>query len=100
MNMRPRLAERLRPRRGWLIPAALLVLAPKCALCLLAYAGLGAALGIGGPELCGASGDATRPGTIWLAVLGGALGAAALLVPAAKRRSRPEPFQPSQPRSE
>ncbi len=42
------------PRRGrWLLAAALLALGPKCALCVLAYAGLGAALGFGGGELCG-----------------------------------------------
>lgn len=35
------------------MPAALLALAPKCALCVLAYIGLGAALGLGGPEFCG-----------------------------------------------
>jgi primosomal replication protein N len=29
-------------------------LTPKCFLCLLAYAGIGATLGIGGPEMCGA----------------------------------------------
>ena len=34
---------------------ALLALAPKCLLCVAAYAGLGAALGLGGPELCGGS---------------------------------------------
>jgi len=48
------------PRRAvrWLWPTALLALAPKCLLCVLAYAGLGAALGLGGPEICGA----TTPG--------------------------------------
>ncbi len=54
--MSPRLSqpsERAGDSRGWLIPAALLALTPKCALCLLAYAGLGSLLGIGGPELCG-----------------------------------------------
>ena len=39
----------------WLWPAALLALTPKCVLCVLAYAGLGSVLGLGGgPELCGA----------------------------------------------
>ena len=56
--------------RGWLIPAAFLGLAPKCVLCLLAYAGLGAALGLGGPEICGASSGATGHWTVWLAALG------------------------------
>lgn len=38
----------------WLVPAAALALAPKCLLCVLAYAGLASALGLGGHELCGA----------------------------------------------
>ncbi len=38
----------------WLLPAAALALAPKCLLCVLAYTGLAAALGLAGPELCGA----------------------------------------------
>lgn len=44
------------PRRAarWLVPLSLLALAPKCVLCVIAYAGLGAALGAGGAELCGA----------------------------------------------
>jgi len=37
----------------WLVPAAALALAPKCLLCVVAYLGLGTALGLGGPELCG-----------------------------------------------
>jgi hypothetical protein len=36
------------------MPAAALALMPKCLLCVLAYAGLGAALGLNGPEICGA----------------------------------------------
>lgn len=39
----------------WFLPTALLALAPKCLLCVLAYAGLGTAIGLGGPEICGAS---------------------------------------------
>jgi hypothetical protein len=46
--------KRARRLRRWLIPAALFALAPKCVLCLLAYSGLAAALGVAGPELCGA----------------------------------------------
>ena len=41
-------ATRRRPF-GWLATGALLAFAPKCLLCLLAYMGLGAALGLGGP---------------------------------------------------
>jgi len=38
----------------WLLPTAPLAFAPKCLVCLWAYAGLGAALGLGGREMCGA----------------------------------------------
>jgi predicted Co/Zn/Cd cation transporter (cation efflux family) len=60
--------ERL-PRRRWLISAAVLALTPKCVLCLAAYAGIGAALGLGGPELCGAPGVPAGPWPL-LAVAG------------------------------
>lgn len=53
-----------RPHR-WLIPAALLALMPKCLLCALAYAGLGATLGLGGPELCGGA----NPALSWMTAL-------------------------------
>lgn len=53
MNMPSRPPEnflrRITRRRGWLIPAALFALVPKCVLCVLAFAGIGAALGLGGP---------------------------------------------------
>ena len=55
---------------GWLLPAALLALMPKCLLCLTAYAGLGAALGLGGPEICGASSGTMGP-WVWSLALGG-----------------------------
>jgi uncharacterized membrane protein YjjB (DUF3815 family) len=71
--------------RGWLIPAALLALMPKCALCVLAYAGLGAALGVGGREMCGAPADATACWTTALAAIGAAAAVAGLLV---RRRRR------------
>ncbi|MEO6992969.1 MAG: hypothetical protein ABI273_05045 [Lacunisphaera sp.] len=45
--------------RGWLIPVAVLALTPKCALCLLAYAGLGTLLGLGGQDLCGGAKSAS-----------------------------------------
>ena len=60
--------------RGWLIPAALLALSPKCVLCLLAYAGIAGALSFGGPELCGATDNATGYWTMGLLVAGGTLG--------------------------
>src|SRR5882724_5024825 len=81
--MRPRLllAEPVRRLRGWLLPATLLALTPKCVLCVLAYAGAGIVLGLGGPEICGAAGP-ERP---WASpVLWAALVAAAILV----RRNR------------
>jgi hypothetical protein len=57
--------------RGWLLPAALLAVTPKCLLCVLAYAGLGAALGLGGPELCGAP-DRSPAFPLLLGVVGAA----------------------------
>jgi hypothetical protein len=45
----------------WLWPAALLALTPKCVLCLLAYAGIGTALGLGGPEICGVASGTMSP---------------------------------------
>ncbi len=71
MSMHSRLIEQMRRARGWLIPAALLTLAPKCILCVLAYAGLGTALGLGGQEICSASSEATGHWTVWLPVLAG-----------------------------
>ena len=38
-----------------LASAAAFALAPKCAFCVLAYAGIGTALGLSGPEICGAA---------------------------------------------
>lgn len=58
--MSPRWSSLLRRIPGWLAPLVLLAAVPKCLLCVLAYAGLGAALGIGGAvELCG--GPVTHP---------------------------------------
>jgi len=72
----------------WLWPAAMLALTPKCLLCVLAYAGLGAALGLGGPEICGA--PAGSPGS-WVSLLawfGGAGGLGAFGFLASCRRMR------------
>jgi len=52
----------------------MLVLAPKCSLCVLGYAGLGAALGLGGPEVCGAPAETTGHQAMGLAAAGAALG--------------------------
>ena len=62
---------------GGLLPAAALAFAPKCALCVLGYAGLGAALGLTGPELCGAP---AGPALTWSWSLAAALAAAGWLV--------------------
>jgi hypothetical protein len=63
----------------WLLPTALLALLPKCLFCLAAYAGLGAALGLGGPEMCGASAGSSGSWASSLAWLGVGLGASALV---------------------
>lgn len=68
-RFRPTL-DRLR-RWSWPVSGAALALAPKCLLCLAAYADLGTALGLGGPELCGAGNPA---GATWLHWLPPALG--------------------------
>src|SRR5688572_12040605 len=72
--MPSRRAEFSRRAVRWLGPAALLALAPKCVLCVLAYAGLGAALGLGGPEICGATAGAPATWATSLAWLGVASG--------------------------
>jgi hypothetical protein len=66
---------RLEILRGWLVPAALFAVAPKCILCVIAYAGLGTALGLGGPELCGAPDRVSA-----LPLLLGTVGAAGFLL--------------------
>ncbi len=76
----------------WLLPVALFALTPKCLLCVLAYAGLGAALGLGGSEICGAS--AGLPASwvsslAWLGVVGG-LGTFGFLASRRRVRSIPE----------
>ncbi|MFO1448819.1 MAG: hypothetical protein U1F61_11745 [Opitutaceae bacterium] len=82
----PRLDAGCRAAR-WLLPTALVALAPKCALCLIAYIGLGTALGLSGPELCGASNAGPNAWASWLAWLGvcGAVGALGLLAVRAGR---------------
>lgn len=89
MRMRPPLAELFRRLRGWLIPVALLALVPKCILCALAYAGIGATLGLGGTELCGVN-DADRPRETALLVLSVTTGYLWLLA----RRNRAQTREP------
>lgn len=68
----------------WLLPAALLALAPKCVACVLAYVGLGAALGLGGPELCGGAADSA----VWWPAALAWLGGGGALVALSRRASR------------
>ncbi len=63
----------------WLLPTALLALTPKCLLCIAAYAGLGAALGLGRQEMCGAPAGFALSWASSLAWLGGVAGASALV---------------------
>jgi hypothetical protein len=82
---------------GWFLPTALFALTPKCILCVVAYVGLGAALGLGRSEICGAS--AGSPGSwasslAWLGVVGG-LGMIGFLVSC--RRGRSGGSDPSRP---
>lgn len=66
----------IRPPGGRRLAAGLLLVAtPKCLLCLAAYAGLGTALGLGGPELCGAA-----PGSAGSVIPAADLTAAAIVV--------------------
>jgi hypothetical protein len=79
----------------WLGPAALLAFTPKCLLCVLAYAGLGAALGLHGPEICGASAGSPASwasSLAWLGVAGGlgALGFLARNKPCFVQRAKPD----------
>ena len=79
MNLRLQLVERKLGWRGWLFPAVLVALSPKCALCVLAYAGAGTVLGLGGPEFCGSQG-ATHPWWLVLSGLSVVLTASGILV--------------------
>lgn len=73
----------------WLAPTLLLTFTPKCLLCVLTYAGPGAALISGGPEICGVP-VAAAPWTMWLPALGPAAGAVGFFAHVRSRRtSRP-----------
>lgn len=60
----------------WLPLATACALTPKCLLCLAAYAGVGATLGVSvfGPEWCGA--PVAGETIVWLAAWAGATGLA------------------------
>jgi hypothetical protein len=51
--VQPSRTNRVHRAARWLLGIAALVLAPKCLLCVAGYIGLGALLGITGPEFCG-----------------------------------------------
>jgi hypothetical protein len=72
------------------MPAALLALAPKCVVCVLGYAGLGATLGLSAPELCGDASDSLASWLTRFAWLGtsGILIVAGLLANSRRRQSR------------
>jgi hypothetical protein len=72
-------AEILRRSSRWATAAVVLALTPKCMLCLAAYVGLGTALGLSAPELCGAPADSPSSWAWILVVLGIALGILGLL---------------------
>ena len=87
----PRIKFAINFRRAvrWFLPTALFALTPKCILCVVAYVGLGAALGLGRSEICGAS--AGSPGSwasslAWLGVAGG-LGTIGFLMSCRRGRS-------------
>jgi hypothetical protein len=73
-----------------LAAVGVLALAPKCVLCLAAYAGLGALLGIRSREICGAAG----PGFPWREALAGAALAVGVLGSVVKRRPGTERRDP------
>lgn len=92
MTPSPRGRESGRWLFRWIVPGALVALAPKCVLCLAAYLGLGVALGGTGAEICGASGSEAIRSVAWLpaGILMLSLGAWVGLKVAARRRKHRE----------
>lgn len=77
-----RCAESRRLRFRWLAFGAFFAIAPKCFLCLATYFGLGVALGLTGPEICGGVESVAAPWTTALALSGfiaGTIGAVLIL---------------------
>ena len=81
------LTEILRRPFRPLASVALFALAPKCLVCVLAYAGIGAVLGLPGPEICGATVGSPGSWASSLAVFGVALGIVGLLTSLRCRRN-------------
>jgi hypothetical protein len=81
------LAEALRRPFRPLATAALVALAPKCMVCVLAYAGIGALLGIRSPEICGAASGPRTPWETLPTAIGVALGIIAVFAVVRSRRS-------------
>ena len=94
--VRPRLVEFFCRCNRWLTGAALFALAPKCLLCLAAYTGLGAAVGLSGPELCGAVVDSPSECPEMLAVAGAVL-AMIQLATASRCHVQARPLRSAQP---
>lgn len=62
-----------RRANAWWYGGIIAALTPKCALCLMAYAGVGASLGFNGPEWCGTAEDSSgfaATAAAWLGVFG------------------------------
>jgi hypothetical protein len=81
----------------WLWPATLLAIAPKCLVCGLAYAGLGAAFRLGGPEICGGSTGTPLSWTTsiaWLGVAGGVATGGVMAIRRLVRSARSGKTQP------
>lgn len=85
--MRSPPAEYSRSAVRWFLPTTLLALAPKCLLCVAAYAGLGALLGLGGPEICGASAVSPVGWPTRVALASAGIGVSAILAGCRQRRA-------------
>ncbi len=100
MNLSPQRTDTVRGWLRWVSAAALFALAPKCLVCLVAYAGLGAALGLklGGPEFCGAPASPLTAVLPLLALAGAAVGIVLFRRRAASAAGGSCPAAPARPR--
>jgi len=66
----------LRRSIRWLPAVAIFAFVPKCVVCLAAYIGVGAALGVkfGGQEICGPSAGSLEGQMFWLIMAGAVVG--------------------------